>query len=1140
MAMVGLFSVLHQRVGGTNFPKWQSPTLAVFNSLSCTISQFHEQKKQKPHTPVMDRYKVLNLFQTVSLLSCLTHGWVVHVPKSVTAVEGSCVTLPCNTSSHTQVVWYVYRRASSPVVYSRKTADIIDKFRGRTSAPGNPELGDCSLKISSIRQEDGGEDLYPWIHPDTKNKYHYVKIHVVKPEATEISVEGSQVQGQLFSANCTVRHSCPSSPPAMEWIGLPPVSYNVTTTKEGELWTSVAQAKFRPNHEDHGKSLSCKSMFSGRAQHSNAHQLNVLYGPKNVTIHGAEGKSVVEGGTVSLTCSGSSRPSPSRYEWLVTQMNFTEKHSSQNLILRDVKRNTSVSCTVYNTVAHGQSEKLMLDVRFPPKILLIPECSELAGGMRCVCRAEAEPRATISWVINGRNASFPHFNTTTNHSLRVTASELTGPLTLNVSCEASNYLGNDHMSVQILPSGDAAFLNGNSNILIIAAGAGVGVVCLILGISVTTICLKKRRKNPSEPTSSWRADSSEELGKTDNVCQENLYINNTQDENLYMNSMEMSATPTEKLLDPTGEPLGLFCYLKFLSPQDVSPKCISMLLFLLFFLPFSRPQTPAMDRNSGNSGQQKVLGIFLSVSLLSCLTHGWVVQVPASVTAVEGSCVTLPCHTSSHTQVVWYMYRATSSPVVYSRKTADIIDRFRGRTSAPGNPELGNCSLKISSVRQEDGGEDLYPWIHPDTKNKYHYVRINVVKPKATEISVEGSQVQGQLFSARCTVRHSCPSSPPAMEWIGLPPVSNGVTTTKEGELWTLVAQAKFRPNHEDHGKSLSCKSMFSGRALHSNAHQLNVLYAPTDVKIKWTEKNMVEGQSVSLTCTSNSNPSPTDYKWLVNKRSSTNQSKSRLDLQHVKRDTSVACIVRNTVGRGQSEEIQLKVHYSPRNVKIEWTEKSVVEGSTVSLTCTSNGNPPPTDYEWLVNEKSSTTTHKATGTFSLQDVRRDTAVSCIAHNSKGQGQSEQILLNVHFPPTILLDSACSEWAGGMQCVCRAEAEPRASVSWRVNGSSALHPHFNTTTNYTGRVAVSELTGPLTHSLSCQASNYLGKDVYQMPTQQPLSGGRILAIVAAVVCVILAILAVMVFRWKRRSHTESSRKSMKQFKTDHLDFNVST
>uniref|UniRef100_A0AAY5EL57 Ig-like domain-containing protein n=1 Tax=Electrophorus electricus TaxID=8005 RepID=A0AAY5EL57_ELEEL len=319
----------------------------------------------------------------------------------------------------------------------------------------------------------------------------------------------------------------------------------------------------------------------------------------------------------------------------------------------------------------------------------------------------------------------------------------------------------------------------------------------------------------------------------------------------------------------------------------------------------------------------------------------------------------------------------------------------------------------------------------------------HTVAPSETRISVESTQVEGTLFPAKCTVRHSCPVSPPLLEWLGLSSVSNEVTTTQDpGGLWVSVAHAQFNASRRDHGKRLTCRRMSDGNTATGDA--LNILYAPTNVNIH----------------TSGTTP--------------------------------------------------------------------VVEGGNISLTCSSDSNPPVASYEWRIIQMNSTIKHK-TRSLLLQDVRRDMKISCIAHNSIGLGESDQLSLNVHFPPTILPDSACWEREGSLHCMCWVEAEPNASISWTVDGRSALLPHFNMTNNCTGRTTVSVMTGPPGHFVTCEAANYLGNDTYQMSGFPQLAKGTVgfyYFILAAIVLIVVGIVLVVHRRLKKRhEHLRGPRKA---------------
>ncbi|KAL7840078.1 hypothetical protein AOLI_G00254010 [Acnodon oligacanthus] len=480
--------------------------------------------------PAMESYK---LFLTVSVLSCLGHGWEVQVPESVKAVEGSCVKISCQTSSHREVKWYKYKGVGYPVVYSRNTADITAEFRGRTSAPGSASQGDCSLQIDNVRQEENGISLYPWIYPETSsNQYKYIQINVVKPEI-HISVASPQTDGNLFSATCTVRHSCPSSPPPVQWMGLSYASNGlVSTTLSGGLWTSVTQAQFRANRLDHSRTLICKSTFNGKSIYSPAVTLNIIFAPTDVTVDGAD-KGVVEGAEISLTCTSKSNPEPTDYEWLVTQKgSTTTRGAPKTFPLGSVKRDTAVSCTARNSAGRGQSAPVLLNVHFPPTILMNSSCFVSAGGVQCVCQAEAEPKANIFWMVDGSRAVLPHFNTTTRHTGRITVSELTGPPASNVSCKASNIVGTDAFQYPLS--------EGNSGSMVAAV---VAVVCIILAIAVAAICLKKRCQRMSDPADSTFGSRTESSGK--NIVMnlnDNIYANSEAGEDIYVNKMDTPQT----------------------------------------------------------------------------------------------------------------------------------------------------------------------------------------------------------------------------------------------------------------------------------------------------------------------------------------------------------------------------------------------------------------------------------------------------------------------------------------------------------------------------------------------------------------------------------------------------------------------
>lgn len=96
------------------------------------------------------------------------------MPHRITALEGSCVVVPCKTEPHSRATWYQYHNVKYPVVFDEVQPDTTAaQFRGRTSVLGKAEEGDCTLMIDDVRQEDNNIAIYVWINPDSKTNQRF-------------------------------------------------------------------------------------------------------------------------------------------------------------------------------------------------------------------------------------------------------------------------------------------------------------------------------------------------------------------------------------------------------------------------------------------------------------------------------------------------------------------------------------------------------------------------------------------------------------------------------------------------------------------------------------------------------------------------------------------------------------------------------------------------------------------------------------------------------------------------------------------------------------------------------------------------------------------------------------------------------
>uniref|UniRef100_A0A672ZHY3 Ig-like domain-containing protein n=1 Tax=Sphaeramia orbicularis TaxID=375764 RepID=A0A672ZHY3_9TELE len=157
----------------------------------------------------------------------------------------------------------------------------------------------------------------------------------------------------------------------------------------------------------------------------------------------------------------------------------------------------------------------------------------------------------------------------------------------------------------------------------------------------------------------------------------------------------------------------------------------------------------------------------------------------------------------------------------------------------------------------------------------------------------------------------------------------------------------------------------------------------------------IVEGSSVTLTCTSDANPPVTKYTWYKRGK---NQPQSggegqQFVLSFIKSSDSglYSCVAENSLEQKMSKFVHIDVKLSPPLLP----SGQIVQGSSVTLTCTSDANPPVTKYTWYKEDEDSP---KASGqNFTITDFRSEHSGNyyCEAQNSRGRQNSASHLIVV-------------------------------------------------------------------------------------------------------------------------------------------------
>ncbi|CAK6960437.1 sialic acid-binding Ig-like lectin 14 [Scomber scombrus] len=202
--------------------------------------------------------------------------WTADIPKTIPALQGSCVVIPCT---------YNYPKPASKILnrwrgFWRKGNKIIStnlpkwklnsEYKKRTQFLGNVQRRNCTMLLDGIRKTDAGPFYFRIEMPQYKSfsyTKHTVSIEVVRdPPPPSLSVK---VDDDKVTASCSVSHSCPSIPPVFSWS-----RSGIVTRRSKRLnkwkWEAVSTLTFQTRLSDFNKHLNCTVLFRGGKQTKNS------------------------------------------------------------------------------------------------------------------------------------------------------------------------------------------------------------------------------------------------------------------------------------------------------------------------------------------------------------------------------------------------------------------------------------------------------------------------------------------------------------------------------------------------------------------------------------------------------------------------------------------------------------------------------------------------------------------------------------------------------------------------------------------------------------------------------------------------------------------------------------------------------
>uniref|UniRef100_A0AAR2JXK3 Ig-like domain-containing protein n=1 Tax=Pygocentrus nattereri TaxID=42514 RepID=A0AAR2JXK3_PYGNA len=206
--------------------------------------------------------------------------------------------------------------------------------------------------------------------------------------------------------------------------------------------------------------------------------------------------------------------------------------------------------------------------------------------------------------------------------------------------------------------------------------------------------------------------------------------------------------------------------------------------------------------------------------------------------------------------------------------------------------------------------------------------------------------------------------------------------------------QLHLQPVSSDNKDRYRCAVL----GLRSPEVTLNVRYLQVEVP-----ERVIEGDEVTLTCkTSFSLSYRPKFTWYRNGHPLSSNT-DQLHLQPVSREDAdrYRCAVLGL----RSPEVTLNVRYGPKSVSVSISPSGeIVEGRSVTLTCSSDGNPP-VEYNWI---KGTSSVGKGE-TYTMKEISSVDSgeYKCRSSNEHGEKLSEALTLNV-LCEFVFICSSCS------------------------------------------------------------------------------------------------------------------------------------
>ncbi|CAK6975682.1 hemicentin-1-like isoform X3, partial [Scomber scombrus] len=783
--------------------------------------------------------------------------------------------------------------------------------------------------------------------------------------------------------------------------------------------------------------------------------LTITDAPKLPSVSVSPPAEIIEGSSVTLTCSSDANPA-AKYTWYKKNVNPDVQPLSKEpqLVFSSIQYSDSGEyyCTAENQLGMKTSEYIFIDVKYAPKLpsVSVSPSAEIVNGssVTLMCSSDANPAAKYTWYKKNVNPDLQPLS----KEPQLVFSSIQSSDSGEYYCTADNQLGKKtseyiFIDVKYAPKLPSVSVSPSAEIV---EGSSVTLTCISDANPAANYTWYKNNQTllqRSEGHFQFTSISSEDRGMY-SCKSENKYgqINSSFlfiDVQYAPKLPSVSVSPSGEIIE--GSSVTLMCssdanpaakytwYKKNVNP-DLQPLS-------------KEPQFVFSSIQSSDSGEyyctaENQLGkktseyIFIDVKYAPQLSS---VSVSPSGEIIEGSLVNLTCRSDANPAAKYTWYKKNVNP--------DL------------QPLSKEPQLVFSSIQSSDSGEYYCTAENRLGKRTSEYIFIDVkYAPKLPSVSVSPSAeiVEGSSVTLTCIS-----DANPAANY----------TWYKENQTLLQRSERHFHftsISSEDRG-IYYCKSENKYGLINSSFLLIDVQYSPKLPSVSVSPSGeIIEGSSVTLTCSSDANPAA-NYTWC--------KKNVNPDLQPLSKEPQFVfssiqssdpgeyyCTAENQLGKKTSEYIFIDVKYAPKLPSVSVTPSAeIIEGSSVTLTCNSDANPAA-KYTWYkknVNPDVQPLSKEPQLVFSSIQSSDSGEYYCTAENQLGKRTSEYIFIDVKYAPKLpsVSVSPSVEIVEGssVTLTCSSDANPAANYTWYKENQTLLqrserHFHFTSISSEDRRI----------------------------------------------------------------------------------------